>query len=72
MTKEFWKAAAMRCIHTAAQAALSFLTIDGIAVFTQGIGIAEIDWLNVLSVTALAAVYSLIKSIAVGIPEVEQ
>lgn len=69
MTKDFWKKALVRALHTAAQAALSFLTFDGIAVFTQGVGITEIDWLKVLSVTALAAVYSLLKSIVVGIPE---
>ena len=69
MTREFWKAAGIRALHTAAQAALSFLTFEGVAVFTQGIGITDIDWLKVLSVTALAAVYSLIKSVAVGVPE---
>ena len=69
MTTEFWKAALIRALHTAAQAALSFLTLDGTALFMNGLGITDIDWLRVLSVAALAAVYSLIKSIVVGVPE---
>ena len=70
MTKAFWKAALIRALYTAAEAALGFLTFDGgVAIFTTGVGITDIDWLKVLSVTALAAVYSLIKSIAVGLPE---
>lgn len=63
MTKEFWKAALIRALHTAAQTALGMLTL--------GAAIQDIDWLNVLSVTALAAVYSLLKSIVVGLPEVD-
>lgn len=71
MTKAFWKAALIRALWTAAQAALGFLTLDGgAAIFTSGVGITDIDWIKILSVTALAAVYSLIKSIAVGLPEI--
>jgi hypothetical protein len=71
MTKDFWRAAVIRALHTAAQAALSFMTLDGVAVYTTGMGITEIDWLKVLSVSALAAVYSIVKSIVVGMPEYE-
>ncbi len=62
MSKDFWKAAGIRALHTAAQTALGMLTL--------GAAIQDVDWLNVLSVSALAAVYSILKSIVVGMPEV--
>ena len=58
---DFWKKILIRAMHTAAQTALGMMTI--------GATIKEIDWLNILSVAAVAAVYSMLKSIAVGIPE---
>lgn len=69
MTKEFWKAALIRCLHTAAQLVLTYLTLDGVAIFTMGMGIGDVDWLRILSAAALAAVYSLLKSVVVGVPE---
>ena len=60
-TWDFWKKILIRALHTAAQVAASMFTI--------GMTIKEVDWLNILSVSAVAAVYSLIKSVAVGIPE---
>lgn len=63
-TKKWLKAAGVRALKTAAQAALA--TIGTSAVF-----IHEINWLLVLSASALAAVLSLITSLA-GLPEVEQ
>ena len=62
MAKEFWVSALKRAGWTAAQTALGMLTL--------GVGIQEVDWRNVLSVSALAAVYSILKSIVVGMPEV--
>ena len=62
MTKVFWLSALRRAGWTAAQTALGMITL--------GAAIQDVDWPNVLSVAALAAVYSLLKSIAVGIPEV--
>ena len=61
MNKDFWLGALKRAAWTAAQTALSFLTL--------GMAVQDVDWLNVLSVSALAAVYSILKSIVVGIPE---
>lgn len=61
MNKEFWIGALKRAAWTAAQTALSFITL--------GMAVQDVDWLNVLSVSALAAVYSILKSIVVGIPE---
>ena len=58
---DFVKKILIRALHTAAQTALGMFTI--------GATIKEIDWLNILSVSAVAAVYSILKSIAVGVPE---
>lgn len=60
---EWFKAAFIRALRTAAQVALGM--------FTVGMAIHEVDWLHVLSVTAVAAVYSLITSIATELPELK-
>ena len=60
-TKEWFKAALIRAIKTAAQVVLSMITI--------GAAISEIDWLNVASVAAVAFLYSIVTSLA-GLPEV--
>ena len=62
-TMEWIKAAMIRAIRTAAQVALGM--------FTVGMAVHEVDWLNILSVTAVAAVYSLITSVATGLPELK-
>ena len=62
-TVEWCKAALIRALRTAAQVALSM--------FTLGMAMNEIDWKNVLSVTLVAAVYSLITSVATNLPELE-
>ena len=59
---KLWKAALIRAIKTAAQVALGMMTV--------GMAASEIDWLNVASVSAVAALYSLITSLA-GLPEVD-
>lgn len=59
---QWFKAAGVRAIKTAAQTALTMITV-GQAFF-------EINWLNVLSVSGVAAVFSLLTSIA-GLPEVD-
>lgn len=50
-----------RAIWTMAQTALSFITI--------GAAISDINWKYVASVSLVAGVYSLLKSIVVGMPE---
>lgn len=64
--KEYWtkwcKAALIRSVKTMAQTALSL--------FTVGLAVEEVAWLNVASVSLVAGIYSLITSIA-GLPEVE-
>lgn len=64
--KEYWikwfKAAGIRALKTMAQTALSL--------FTVGLAVEEVAWLNVASVSFVAGIYSLITSIA-GLPEIE-
>lgn len=60
-TAKWWYAAFIRAIKTVAQTALSLFTI--------GSAFTEVDWLYVLSVAAVAGIYSLMTSIA-GLPEV--
>ena len=61
-TARWFKAAAVRALKTAAQTALTM--------FTVGQAFFEVNWINVLSVSGTAAVFSLITSIA-GLPEVQ-
>lgn len=62
--KEKLIAALKRAGWTAAETALAMLPV--------GVGIEEVQWLHVLSVVALAAVLSLLKSIVAGMPEVSE
>lgn len=63
MTKEFWKAVAIRAIRTVCQTAVALIG-------TNACGITEVEWLGVLSGAALAGVVSVLTSIATGLPEV--
>ena len=58
------KAALVRAIKTAAQTAVALIG-------TNAIGITGVDWVAVASAAALAAVVSMLTSIA-GIPEVRE
>jgi hypothetical protein len=64
MNKEYWIALAKRALWTAAETALALIPV--------GVGIEEVSWLHVLSVSALAAVISALKSIVAGMPEVSK
>lgn len=57
------KAALIRAIRTFAQVAVSMITVG-----TAGFG--DIDWLAILSVAGVAAVYSVLTSM-VSLPEVD-
>ena len=59
--KAFWKAALIRAVRTVCQAAL--------AMIPAAATIIAVDWLTVLSTSALAGVVSLLTSIATGLPE---
>ena len=55
-TKKWMKDAGIRAGKTAAQTDISMLTI--------GQAVTDVNWVNVLSVSAVAAVYSLLMSAA--------
>ncbi len=60
---DWWKAAGIRAVKTAAQTALGMLSV--------GAALSDVDWVHVASVSAVAALYSLITSLA-GLPEVKE
>ena len=60
--KRWIKAAGIRAIKTFAQTAASLITVGAL--------ISEIEWAVVFSAAAVAAVYSLLTSVA-GLPELE-
>ena len=60
--KQWARAAAVRAGKTVAQAAVAMLG-------TGAVGILEVDWLNVLSVSLMAGIVSVLTSLA-GLPEV--
>ena len=64
MSKTFWKCALIRAVHTLCQTAIA--TIGTTAV------LQEVDWLLVLSSAGLAALLSILNSIATGLPEVNE
>ena len=57
----FIKAAIYRAIRTFAQSMLSMITV--------GAALKDVDWVMALSISAVATVYSLLTSIATGLPE---
>lgn len=63
MNKTFWKAAATRAARTLCQSAVAAI---GTAAMLQ-----DVNWLSVASTAALAAVLSILNSVATGLPEVE-
>ena len=64
MTKAFWKAALIRAVRTICQTAIA--TIGTTAV------LEEVNWVVVASASVLAAILSILTSIATGLPEVEE
>ena len=62
MNKKWLKAAGVRAVKTMSQTAVSMLTV--------GQAVLDVNWVNVLSVSAVAGVISMLTSIA-GLPEVE-
>ena len=68
MTKNNWKefliAAAIRAARTFAQAAIGMITV--------GSAFHDVNWIQVLSVSGVSAVLSILTSIATGLPEVKQ
>ena len=60
--KELLIAALKRAGWTSAECALAMIPV--------GVGIEDVQWLHVLSVVAVAAILSLLKSVVAGMPEV--
>ena len=63
-TWKFWKAALIRSLRTFAQAL--------IAVIGASVLLEQVRWLEALSAAGLAALLSLLTSIATGLPEVDE
>lgn len=61
--KDFWKAALTRAIRTIAQTAIATI---GTTAFIE-----SVNWIAVLSASALAGVLSVLTSIVTGLPETE-
>lgn len=61
-SREWWAAAGVRALRTGAQALASLIG-------TGAVGILDLDWPQMLGVTATAMVLSLLTSLA-GLPEV--
>ena len=62
LTIEWLRAAAVRAIRTMAQTALSLITI--------GATLTDIAWTQVLSVSIVAGIFSLLTSLSTNLPEV--
>lgn len=63
MNKSFWIAALKRAGHAFAQTAL--------ALIPAAARIEAVDWMTVLSTSALAFVVSILKSLTIGMPEAQ-
>lgn len=61
MDREFWRAAGIRALRTVCQTAVASMGTAAL--------ITEVNWMQVLSASALAGVLSLLTSIATGLPE---
>lgn len=61
-TRKWWAAAFIRALKTFAQTVVALVGVDAI-------GIAQVDWVGILSAAALALVLSFLTSIG-GLPEV--
>lgn len=60
----FGAASAIRAVKTFAQTAVSLIG-------TGAVGFTDLDWVQILSVSGVAAVLSLLTSVATGLPEVD-
>lgn len=62
MDRGFWRAAGIRALRTVCQTAVASMGTAAL--------ITEVNWVQVLSASALAGVLSLLTSVATGLPEV--
>lgn len=61
---EWLRAAVVRALKTAAQTAVALIG-------TGAVGFTDLDWVRIASVSGVAAVLSLLTSVATDLPEVE-
>ena len=64
--KEKIIAALKRALWTALQAGIAV----AVTMIPEGVGIEEVNWIHIASVVVVATVLSFLKSVAVGMPEV--
>lgn len=62
--KEFIRAALIRAAYTVAETAIGVIGTSAV--------LSEVNWKMVLSASALSGIVSILKSIAIGLPEVEK
>ena len=62
MTMKWLEAALIRAVKTFAQTAVGMITV--------GMAMSEVSWVHIASVSAVAAILSLLTSVA-GLPEVD-
>ena len=60
---KFWKAAAIRALRTFCQAAVAYIGTAAV--------LSEVDWIQAGSAAVLAAILSILNSVATGLPEVD-
>lgn len=63
MKKKWWRAAGIRALKSTAQTAAAMLTV--------GQAVIDINWLNVISVSVVSGVISMLTLIA-GLPEIDE
>lgn len=63
MDRTFWRATLIRAIRTICQTA--------VATIGTAMAVTEVNWIYVLSASALAGILSVLTSVATGLPEVE-
>ena len=63
-TKAFWKAALQRALRTLCQTALALIGTSTL--------MSQLNWIEVVSASCLAAIVSLLTSIIAGLPEVKK
>jgi len=63
VTLVWLKAAGVRALRTMAQTAIGLMTV--------GMAMSDINWTQVISVSAVAGVYSILTSLATSLPEVQ-
>lgn len=61
MSRQWWKAAAIRAVKTVCQTAVAMIPV--------GVMISEVNWMTVAGTAVLAGVVSMLTSVA-GLPEV--